>query len=125
MRATLVVAIILVGGTASAADYPKSIEADVVLKDFQFTTGEALDLKVHYRTLGEPRRDQTGTVRNAILILLINPPELGILEREIQRVPKGQAIVIPASTETVGHGTHTKAAVWKKYLEKLLKEIEG
>jgi homoserine O-acetyltransferase/O-succinyltransferase len=50
---------------------------------------------------------------------------LGILKREIQRVKKGQAIVIPASQETIGHGTHTKAAVWKKHLEKLTKETEG
>jgi homoserine O-acetyltransferase/O-succinyltransferase len=56
---------------------------------------------------------------------LINPPELGILEREIKRVKKGQAIVIPASKETVGHGTHTKAAVWKKHFESFMKETEG
>jgi homoserine O-acetyltransferase len=51
---------------------------------------------------------------------LINPPELGILEREIRRVPKGRAVVVPASAETRGHGTHTIAAVWQKYLEDLL-----
>ena len=51
---------------------------------------------------------------------LINPPELGILEREIQRVPRGRAIVIPAGPETRGHGTHTVANVWKQYLEQLL-----
>ena len=56
---------------------------------------------------------------------LINPPELGILEREIKRVKKGRAIVVPASKETVGHGTHTKAAVWKEHLEKLMKDTEG
>ena len=44
---------------------------------------------------------------------LINPPELGILEREIKRVKKGRAVVVPASKETVGHGTHTRAGVWK------------
>jgi homoserine O-acetyltransferase/O-succinyltransferase len=51
---------------------------------------------------------------------LINPPELGILEREIKAVPKGKVILIPAAAETVGHGTHTKAAVWKKHLVELL-----
>src|SRR5262249_6208961 len=56
---------------------------------------------------------------------LINPPELGILERESKRVKKGRAIVIPASKETVGHGTHTRAAVWKEHLEKFLKETES
>jgi homoserine O-acetyltransferase/O-succinyltransferase len=53
---------------------------------------------------------------------LINPPELGILEREIQRVPRGRAVVMPQTAETIGHGTHTKAAVWKHHLEKLLKD---
>jgi len=52
---------------------------------------------------------------------LINPPELGILEREIARVPNGRAVVIPLSDRTVGHGTHTMAAVWKDYLAQLLK----
>jgi homoserine O-acetyltransferase len=353
MRATLVVAAILFVGTASAADFPKPVEADVVLKDFRFSTGETLDLKIHYRTVGRPRRDKEDKVVNAVLVMhgttgsgaqfvvdqfagqlfgegqpldagryyvilpdaighgkssrpseglhakfprygyedmiraqhrllteglkvnhlrlvigtsmggmhtwlwgqrypefmdallplaclptqvsgrnrlwrnmaagairtdpewkggeytaqphglrlaaqvlqfmssspvvrqkqgptskqadaffakelagmlarldandvlyavessrdydpgpglekirapllainfaddLINPPELGILEREIKRVNKGRAIVIPASRETVGHGTHTKAAVWKEHLERLLKETEG
>ncbi len=53
---------------------------------------------------------------------LINPPELGILEREIKRVPKGRAIVIPFSDKTRGHGSHTIAALWKNELVKLLKE---
>lgn len=51
---------------------------------------------------------------------LINPPELGILEREIKRVPHGRAIVIPESDATYGHGTHTHAAVWKSYLVEFL-----
>jgi len=52
---------------------------------------------------------------------LINPPELGILERQIGRVAHGRAILIPADSRTVGHGTHTKAAVWKEHLVELLK----
>ena len=53
---------------------------------------------------------------------LINPPELGILEREIKRVPHGRAVVIPLSEKTRGHGSHTIAALWKDQLEKLLNE---
>jgi homoserine O-acetyltransferase len=53
---------------------------------------------------------------------LINPPELGILEQQIKRVKRGRAVVVPTGPETVGHGTHTRAAVWKGYLEQLLKE---
>jgi len=53
---------------------------------------------------------------------LINPPELGILEREIKRVPKGHAVIIPLSAETRGHGSHTVARSWKDELTRLLKE---
>lgn len=55
---------------------------------------------------------------------LINPPELGILEREIRRVPRGQAVVLPMSPQTRGHGTHTIAALWKDRLATLLKDSE-
>ena len=55
---------------------------------------------------------------------LINPPELGILEREIKRVPHGRAIVIPLSDKTRGHGSHTIAVLWKDQLSKLLTESE-
>ena len=51
---------------------------------------------------------------------LINPPELGILEREIKRVPRGRYILIPTSDETRGHGTHSRPTVWKNYLLELL-----
>jgi homoserine O-acetyltransferase len=53
---------------------------------------------------------------------LINPPELGILECEIGRVPSGKAVVIPRGERTRGHGTHTLAAVWKEHLVRLLDE---
>ncbi len=56
---------------------------------------------------------------------LINPPELGILEREIKRVPHGRAIVIPMSDKTRGHGSHTLAALWKDHLVQLLRESEA
>jgi homoserine O-acetyltransferase len=55
---------------------------------------------------------------------LINPPELGILEREIKRVQRGRAVVIPMSDKTRGHGSHTIAALWKDELVRLLKETE-
>ncbi len=51
----------------------------------------------------------------------INPPELGIAEREIRRVRHGRYILLPASGATHGHGTHTWAALWQPYLDQLLK----
>jgi homoserine O-acetyltransferase len=54
----------------------------------------------------------------------INPPELGIAEREIKRVKKGKFVLIPASDKTHGHGTHTWAAIWQQYLKELLEESQ-
>jgi len=53
----------------------------------------------------------------------INPPELGILEREIKRVRRGKAVVLPIGPQTRGHGTHTNAAAWKDHLEELLSQV--
>jgi homoserine O-acetyltransferase len=53
---------------------------------------------------------------------LINPSELGILEREIKRVPHGRTLIIPLSEKTRGHGSHTIAALWKDELVRLLTE---
>jgi homoserine O-acetyltransferase len=50
----------------------------------------------------------------------INPPELGIAEREIKRVRRGRFILIPASESTHGHGTHTWGTFWHGDLEALL-----
>jgi homoserine O-acetyltransferase len=55
---------------ARAADFPPAVEADFVVRDFRFGSGETLPiLNLHYRTIGTPRRDASGVVRNAVLIL--------------------------------------------------------
>ncbi len=51
----------------------------------------------------------------------INPPDLRILEREIKSVKRGRAIVMPATASTFGHGSHTHAELWQRYLIGLLK----
>ena len=54
---------------AVAADFPSPVEGDFVVRDFRFGTGETLpSLNLHYRTIGTPRRDASGIVRNAVLI---------------------------------------------------------
>jgi len=52
----------------------------------------------------------------------INPPELGMIEKEIKRVKRGRFIMIPINSETRGHGTHTIAKIWQGYLRELLDE---
>jgi len=52
----------------------------------------------------------------------INPPELGIAEREVKRLKNGHFVLLPASEQTYGHGTHTHAAAWQQYLKQLMDE---
>ena len=49
-----------------------------------------------------------------------NPPELGVLDREIKRVKNGRVLLIPGSEDTIGHGTTGRAKFWKKELADLL-----
>ena len=49
---------------------PPGVTGDFVIRNFTFADGERLDsLTIHYRTLGTPKRDARGVVRNAVLIL--------------------------------------------------------
>jgi len=49
---------------------PTAAEGDYTIHDFHFSTGERLaELRIHYRTIGSPRRDARGVVRNAVLVL--------------------------------------------------------
>jgi homoserine O-acetyltransferase len=54
----------------------------------------------------------------------VNPPELGILEVEIRKVPRGRAVVLPITDQTRGHGTHSIPAIWGPFLEELLAASE-
>jgi homoserine O-acetyltransferase len=49
-----------------------------------------------------------------------NPPELGVMDREIRRVKNGRVLLIPASEQTAGHGTTFSAKFWKADLAALL-----
>jgi homoserine O-acetyltransferase len=61
----------LAATTAHAAEpWPGQIEGDYTIHDYRFTDGETLpELKLHYMTLGTPRRDATGAIVNAVLLL--------------------------------------------------------
>jgi homoserine O-acetyltransferase/O-succinyltransferase len=108
---------------------PTLAQSDSVLDASAAQIGRGLDVNdLLYQV--ESSRDydpgpDLGKIRAPLLAVnsaddLINPPELGILEREIVRVPKGRALVVPMGPTTRGHGTHTIAAVWDRYLSELL-----
>jgi regulation of enolase protein 1 (concanavalin A-like superfamily)/pimeloyl-ACP methyl ester carboxylesterase len=107
--------------------------ADHVLDDYVARTVRTLDANdVLYAAESSADYDPgPGLERIAVPLVainfeddLINPPELGVLEREIRRVQRGKAVLIPRSERTRGHGTHTLAAVWKDHLVRLLADTE-
>jgi homoserine O-acetyltransferase len=51
---------------------------------------------------------------------VVNPPELGLMEKLMPRVKHGRYILIPTSDQTRGHGTHSLPAVWGKYLREFM-----
>jgi homoserine O-acetyltransferase/O-succinyltransferase len=54
----------------------------------------------------------------------INPPELGISETMVKRIPHGRFILLPITDATRGHGTHTVAAIWKDDLAEFMRKTE-
>jgi homoserine O-acetyltransferase len=73
MRLAILIAAFFLAAAPAAAqtDYAARLtEAEVVLRNFRFASGERLDaLRIHYATLGTPRRDRQGRIVNAVMVL--------------------------------------------------------
>ena len=54
---------------------------------------------------------------------VVNPPELGLMEKLMPRVKRGTYVLIPTSDQTRGHGTHSLPAVWGSHLASFLKQL--
>jgi homoserine O-acetyltransferase/O-succinyltransferase len=52
---------------------------------------------------------------------IINPPELGNVEREIKKIKNGRFVLIPISEKTRGHQSYNYPELWKQYLEEMLR----
>lgn len=67
--AALALVVAFAAGSALAQEWPVR-DGEHTLRDFQFSDGSTLpELRVHYRTLGEPRRDADGRITNAVMVL--------------------------------------------------------
>jgi homoserine O-acetyltransferase/O-succinyltransferase len=91
--------------------------------------GDANDLLYQWESSGDYNASG-GLERIQAALLAINsaddernPPELGLLDREIKRVKNGRVLLIPGSDETAGHGTTARARFWKKELGELLQSV--
>jgi homoserine O-acetyltransferase len=73
---------------------------------------------------------ELGKIRAPLLAInfaddAINPPELGVVEPAIARIPSAKLVLIPAGPETHGHYTYFRAAIWKRYLTEFMKSLEA
>jgi homoserine O-acetyltransferase/O-succinyltransferase len=101
---------------AQGAAFPAPVEGDFIARDFVFASGERLpEIKIHYRTVGTPRRDADGVVRNGVLILhgtggsgagFLGPNYAGRLFGTGQPLDAERYFII--LPDNVGHGQSSK-----------------
>src|SRR6266851_7617961 len=101
---------------ARGTGFPTPVEGDFVARNFTFGTGDTLpSLNLHYRTIGTPRRDASGVVRNAVLILHgTGGTGAGFLSRTFGGELFGAGQLLDATRyfiilpDGIGHGNSTK-----------------
>jgi homoserine O-acetyltransferase len=125
---------LLIAGSAPLPmqkSYPTRDAADKYLDDYFAARMPGLDANdLLYAVNASRNYDPSGgleKIRARVMYVnsaddFINPPELGMAEREIKRVAGAKFVLIPVSENTHGHGTHTWAALWKQHLSELLAE---
>jgi len=112
-------------------DYPTRAAADADLADWMRQRRPKYDADDLLYQLDSSRdydpSGKLGAIQVPVMYVnsaddMINPPELGIAEREIKKVKRGRFVLLPITAETRGHGTHSLPAIWKGYLAELLAE---
>jgi homoserine O-acetyltransferase/O-succinyltransferase len=126
--------ILVIAGSAPLQmqkNFPTRDAADKYLEDYRKRVTKTLDANDFLYAVSSSRNydpsQQLEKIKAPVMWVnsaddFINPPELGIAEQQIKLIKNGRFILIPASLETYGHGTHTHAAVWQQYLKQLLDE---
>ena len=111
-------------GTREAADrwYADQIKSRLATSDandmlYQFNASRAYDPSPNLEKITAP----VLAINSADDV--VNPPELGLMEKLMPRVKRGKYILIPTSAETRGHGTHSIPAIWGHYLQEFLNTL--
>ncbi|MEZ5290376.1 MAG: alpha/beta fold hydrolase [Vicinamibacterales bacterium] len=110
------VAVLLSSSASAQAAFPAPVERDFVARDVRFDSGEtAPEIRLHYRTIGEPRKGADGVVRNGVLILhgtggsgagFLGPGYAGLLFGKGQLLDAEKYFII--LPDNVGHGRSSK-----------------
>jgi homoserine O-acetyltransferase len=96
----------------------------------RLTSADANDFLYQFEASGDyDPSSELGRITAPLLAInsaddLVNPPELGLMERLMPSVARGRYVLVPVSDRTRGHGTHSLPAIWKGYLAELLGSIE-
>ncbi|WP_116367115.1 alpha/beta fold hydrolase [Parahaliea mediterranea] len=100
---------------AAPAAWPTPQQGDLTLRDFRYDDGKVGDLRQHYTTLGQPRRDGKGRVTNAVLIMHgTTGSGAGFLSERYAGVLFGEGELLDASryyiilTDAIGHGQSSR-----------------
>src|SRR5262249_5383362 len=114
--APFILILVLAAHQATAQNLPSAVQGDFTIRDFKFDSGETLpELKLHYRTLGTPKRDSAGFVRNARLIMhctggsgvgFLSDQFAGVLFRPGQLLDATRYYIV--LTDGIGHGQSSK-----------------
>lgn len=124
--------LLLIAGSAPLPmqkNFPTRADADKFLEEFIAGRSVGLDANDLLYQVNASRNYNPAPhlekIRARVLAVnfaddFINPPELGIAEREIARVKAARFILFPITAETRGHGTHSLPALWRNYLKELL-----
>jgi homoserine O-acetyltransferase/O-succinyltransferase len=125
---------LLIAGSAPLQmqkSYPTRELADNYLKDYRANFAKTYDANDYLYAVSASRNYDPSPglekIKAPVMWVnsaddFINPPELTMAQTEVQRLNKGRFILVPASEQTYGHGTHTHAEVWQGYLKALLEE---
>ena len=106
----------VISHSAFSSSFPSADPGDYTLRDFHFKSGETLpELRIHYRTLGQPRKNDAGMVTNAVLILhgttghgsnFLRPEFAGELFNPGQLLDVTKYFVV--LPDNIGHGQSSK-----------------
>jgi homoserine O-acetyltransferase len=115
-------------------DEPTREKADGFLENYISTHAKTTDANDMLYYFGASRMYNPKPLLDEITVPLtavnsaddvINPPELKIIDVDVQRVKQGKFVLLPITDATRGHGTHSLPAIWGTYLKELLERSGG
>ena len=113
---SIAIIVLFINQSSAQTTYPKPVESDYTAKDFVFESGEKLpELRIHCITVGEPHKDASGNINNAVLIMhgttgnsqgLLNDRFAGHLFGAGQPLDAAKYYIV--FVDAIGHGKSSK-----------------